>query len=235
LADSVPLVGLTVNWTPNPSPSDKWYGPWRYFLNSSYSDLITGAGAQPLAIVPSSESSLLSLLERLDLVVMTGGGDPDPALYNKPIAGARSPERERPIWEMKVYREALGRGIPVLGICLGMQIMAIESGRPLVQDIPITCVVHEGTMEKPRAHEVRISPDSWLHGVLGSSARVASFHHQAVEEVPDGFRPSAYAGDGVLEAMESTDGLATGLQWHPERDGTGLPILRSLLGRGGAR
>jgi len=229
LDDSTPVVGLTVNWVPNDEPSRALYGNWRFFLNSSYSDLVERAGAQPVAILPSDPGALGAFFDRLDLVILTGGGDPDPALYGRRANGARSPERERPLWEMAVYREAISRRIPVLGICLGMQVMAMERGRALVQDIPRSGVEHEGTVEHPLEHEVRISSGSRLYAALGPGAVVASFHHQAVESAPDSFSVSARAADGVIEAMEGDDGLSTGVQWHPERDSTGLPILRLLL------
>lgn len=231
MADSTPLVGLTVNWIRNPPPSDSLYGSWRFFLNKSYSDMVEKAGALPLALIPSGAESQGAVLDRLALVVLTGGGDPDPELYGRPPAGARAPERDRPIWEMKIYRESVARGIPVLGICLGMQVMAMAHGGRLIQDIPVGAVPHEGTVQAPLTHGITIQPDSWLHSILGPASTVASFHHQAVEDVPSGFRASARAGDGVLEAMESDSGLAIGLQWHPERDGTGVPIMRALLDR----
>jgi putative glutamine amidotransferase len=235
LAESAPLVGLTPNWIRNPPPSDSWYGAWRYFINASYAEMVAGAGASPVAVVPSTGEAPGSVLDRLDLIILTGGGDPDPSLYNRPLAGARAPERDRPVWEMGVYREAVARGIPILGICLGMQVIAIEHGSALIQDIPVTTIEHEGTVERPLFHDVSISSGSRLQSILGPAARVASFHHQAVERPPSGFRAAAFAEDGVLEAMESESGQVICLQWHPERDSTGIPILRALLGgrRGG--
>ena len=120
----------------------------------------------------------------------------------------------------------------MLGICLGMQMMAIEAGGGLVQDLPPGpdgTSPHDGTCARPRNHAVSLSQETLLGGLLGPSTVVSSFHHQAVDGVPVGFKEAARAGDGVLEAIESIDGRMVGVQWHPERDGTGGRIVRCML------
>lgn len=234
MGDSPPLVGLTVNWVPVSPPEDASCGRWAYRLNGSYASLIESAGAVPVAILPSGRTFPSGRERDLDLVVLTGGGDPDPSLYGRTPDGCLDPELERPLWEMEVCRGCMSEGIPLMGICLGMQIIGIVSGSALVQDLPRTPggrSIHSGTAVEPLSHGVELSEGTILRSALGSTRIVSSFHHQALESVPRGFVLAASAPDGVVEAVESYDPLVLGVQWHPERDSTGVPIVRAMLER----
>ncbi len=215
-----PRIGLTLNWEANPPAVAGVRGPWKYTLNQCYLRLFEGLDVVPWGMLPGCSPS--RAVREVNGLVMTGGGDPAPELFGRSDQGSRNPELHRPIWEMALYREARNAGIPVLAICLGMQLAAIAEGGTLIQDIPTAlpgAIDHQAGL-----HDISIPPGSGLHRLLGGNTRVYSAHHQAVEQVPAGFVVAAASPDGILEAMQSRDGLVTALQWHPERDGTG-PVL----------
>lgn len=216
---------MTLYWEPNPPERSPVYGPWRYALNQCYMRLLDGVGAIPVGLLPGGDCTFEERLEGVHGLLMTGGGDPAPALYGREDQGSIDPETHRPLWEMELYRGARSAGIPVLAVCLGMQLVAIAGGSALIQDIPASV---EGSLDHRGLHSVSLSPGSGLDRLLGGRAVVHSSHHQAIESVPGGFTWTACSPDGVIEAIESTDGLVKAVQWHPERDSTG-PALAGWL------
>jgi putative glutamine amidotransferase len=227
------VVGLTLDWCPTVTDEYQVFGRWRYCLNQTYALLVDRPDIIPVAVIPRSGDPG-RICSMLDLLLLTGGGDPDPRLYGQEIAGALSVVRERPLWEMELYRTARRMGVPVLGICLGQQLIAMAEGAGLIQDIPSQvagALDHYGKAVSPKVHPVSLEGGTILGDILGSEAVVSSFHHQAIAFVPDGFRLVASSSDGVIEAIESVDGGVVAVQWHPERDYTGTPILDALLAR----
>ena len=130
-----------------------------------------------------------------------------------------SPERDAT--ELALLREA-APDLPILGICRGIQALAVAYGGTLIQDVPSqrpSELGHaQGGARDARTHGVHVAPDSQLGAILGShDIRVNSFHHQAVDRVPDGFRVVAWADDGLVEGIESNARpFCLGVQWHPE-------------------
>lgn len=221
-------IGITMFWEANSHERIPVYGQWRYTLNQCYLRLIDGIGAVPVGLLPGGDCTSGERLAGIHGLVMTGGGDPASDLYGRTDQGSRDPETCRPLWEMELYREARSAGIPILAICLGMQLVAIAEGVALVQHIPASV---EGALDHGTGiHGVRLSPGSGLRRLLGGEAMVHSSHHQAIESVPAGFQWTACSPDGVTEAIESSDGLVTAVQWHPERDSTG-PALAGGFAR----
>jgi gamma-glutamyl-gamma-aminobutyrate hydrolase PuuD len=150
----------------------------------------------------------------------TYGAEPHPATRPIPLAHDRL--------ELELVRCALARGLPVLGVCRGAQVLAVACGGTLVQDLPSERpgpVAHSWPwVELAPAppgehwHDVAVEEGSLVAAWLGSRPRVNSFHHQALDRVPDGFSVTARAADGVVEAVERVaDGVwAVGVQWHQE-------------------
>ena len=228
-----PVIGITFSWYKNDQQKIDSFGRWRFGLNQTYAELVAGAGALPVGIIPA-ENEYRDILDIIDILLLTGGGDPDPELYGQQNNGSKNSSRERSVWEMELYKTARIMEKPVFGICLGMQLIGIAEGVPLIQDIPSQiegALDHHGKPHIPSKHTIRIMDNTVLHGILGPGAEVSSFHHQTISWVPDGFRLSAQSSDGVIEAIESDDGGVVAVQWHPERDLTGPLILSMILSR----
>lgn len=226
-----PVIGITLNWYRNDQSKIESYGKWLFGLNQKYAELVAETDALPVGIIPAG-NEYRAILEKVDILLFTGGGDPDPELYGQQNSGSKGCYRERPIWEMELYKASREMEKPVFGICLGMQLIGIAEGVPLIQDIPAQiegALDHHGKPQSPEKHFIRIMDNTILHGILGSKAEVSSFHHQMITNVPDGFRLAAQSSDGVIEAIESDDGGVVAVQWHPERDFTGPLILKSML------
>ena len=196
---------------------------------ADYLEAVAASGAEP--VVLDVDHGPRGLLKDLDGLVLSGGGDVDPALFGEPRHPAYSPAEEgRDAAEIALARAALEMMAPLLAICRGVQVLNVAAGGTLVQDIP-TEVRHAlaHRIDKPKdfpAHEVAVSPGSTLAALLGTDASrphvvVNSRHHQAVRDVAPGFHVTAKATDGVIEALESDDRSAfcVGVQWHPENFG----------------
>lgn len=229
-------AAVTQIWYDVDSDISAVYGPYRYGLHHCYSSLLDKNGILPMAVLPVKNTTPEELLDGFDMLVLTGGGDPSPALFGRQDLGSRNPETARPLWDIELYRTASALGMPVLGICLGMQLMAIARGTPLIQDIGSSvegALFHDGSALQPVFHDVSIRKGSLLYSSLGAERLVSSYHHQALESVPTGFSAAAVSGDGIIEAIESDNGMEIGVQWHPERDSTGSQVMRTMLRRAG--
>jgi putative glutamine amidotransferase len=192
-----------------------------------YLESLRRAGGEPIEVVLGAEDPG-QLLSRVDGLMLTGGGDVDPALYGETAnATFEAAETGRDAFEIALARAAVKRGIPLLAICRGMQVLNVAMGGTLVQDIPseITGAL-EHSVPQPRfhiAHEVWVSKDSRLATLLadhmedGETCHVNSRHHQSVKHAAEGFDIIATSPDGVIEAMEKPDAAyCIAVQWHPE-------------------
>ena len=217
-----PVIGITASIDHRPPA----YGE-TYSLARKYAEGVLQAGGVPL-IVPHNldEDSLSVVLDRLDGVVLSGGGDIDPALFNEdahPLTCDLAPDRDRV--EVTLARRLVEEDIPFLGICRGIQVLNVALGGSLVQDIPsqVPAALPHSFDRKttPRAylaHPVKIDPHSQLARIMQREvAQTNSWHHQAIKQVADRLRITAVAPDGVIEAAE-VPGLrfAIAVQWHPE-------------------
>lgn len=176
-------------------------------------------------LLPVDPRAPSQLLDRIDGLLLIGGADIDPQSYGQ----AREPSTEsiypqRDEFELAMLQGALGRELPILGICRGMQVLNIALGGTLQQDL----VAPDGTHPHRRVvgsfecneHEVQLEPDSLAASAAGEQVHVARcHHHQAVADLGQGLRITGRAADGVIEAIETADGSwVLGVQWHPEAD-----------------
>jgi gamma-glutamyl-gamma-aminobutyrate hydrolase PuuD len=204
------------------------WGNWNTkasLVPSAYVRALVEAGASPviLPVQDEPESSLDSLVERLDGLVLTGGPDVDPARYGaEPHPRSQAPRKQRDERELALIAAAARRRLPVLAICRGMQLLNVAYGGTLVQHLP-EVVGHDGHNPQPgefSTHAVHLEPQSALCGLLGWSERaVPTHHHQGIDRLADGFSAVAWADDGTIEALEDpTKPFLIGVQWHPEAD-----------------
>ncbi|MGE0042949.1 MAG: gamma-glutamyl-gamma-aminobutyrate hydrolase family protein [Vicinamibacterales bacterium] len=194
---------------------------------TDYLESVRREGADPYELALSDLPPDAQLAEAGGLM-LTGGGDVDPALYGQaPHATYAPADPGRDAHEIALVRAAMGLDLPILAICRGMQVLNVALGGTLVQDIPsMVNGAVEHNIREPRyqiAHEVWISKDTRLATLMGDlleggdTTHVNSRHHQAVDRVADGWVVTATAPDGVVEAMEAPgDVFRVAVQWHPE-------------------
>ena len=211
-----PLIGLTAGTDPSL--------PGLYVLRGDYVRSIELNGGIPVVLAPSGAALHPALFEHLDGLVLTGGGDVQPPLYGQEAHATVSlTSAERDEFELGLLRQALAEDRPVLAVCRGQQVLNVALGGTLVQDLPTavgTAVSHDDAA-RPRtaiAHTVRLVSGSRLSGLLGAGeVAVNSFHHQAVATLGRGLVATAFAPDGVVEAVEAPGArFILGVQWHPE-------------------
>jgi putative glutamine amidotransferase len=214
---SAPVIGLTTY------REDATWGVWHQpadLLPTQYADAVRSTGGVPVLLPPVGEPGAADVVvARLDGLVISGGADVDPGRYgaepHERTAGWR-PDRDE--WEAALLTAADARGLPVLGVCRGMQVMAVHAGGSLEQHTP-DVVGHEEHSPGGDAYgtvTVATDPGTRVAGLVGERLSVSCHHHQSVRTHP-GFVPSAYAADGTLEAMEAPgERFCVAVQWHPE-------------------
>ncbi len=194
----------------------------RAFAYTTYIEALRRAGAVPVLIPPQPENAA-ELVESLDGIVLAGGEDCDPALYGQ----ARHPRvvdlmnAARQTNDLTLAKVARERGIPLLGICLGLQMMNVAGGGTLVQDIDSaieTEIQHASIPEDRARHDVIVEKGTKLASIVPAiELNVNSSHHQAIADVAEGLRVTAHAPDGVVEGLEDPrHPFYVGVQWHPE-------------------
>ncbi|HEY6277854.1 MAG TPA: gamma-glutamyl-gamma-aminobutyrate hydrolase family protein [Streptosporangiaceae bacterium] len=219
---SAPVIGLSSY--AEPARWAVWQAP-AALLPTTYLDQITEAGGIPVLLPPVP--GIGAALARLDGLILTGGGDLDPASYGArpdPRTSRVSPERDQA--ELELLADALAAGLPVLGICRGMQLLNVARGGTLRQHLPTGG--HTSAPGTFGRHAVRLAAGSLLASILapgnGASAAeltVPTAHHQAIDQLGDGLIATAWSADGVIEAVELAPGpgrhpFTLAVQWHPE-------------------
>jgi gamma-glutamyl-gamma-aminobutyrate hydrolase PuuD len=161
------------------------------------------------------------VLPALDGLLISGGADVDPATYDAEAHPAAGPFRaDRDDAELALVRAAVEAGVPVLGICRGLQVLNVALGGNLIQHLPEIQGVLPHAEGKGifSTRAVTLDPDSWIGRTLGIDVPTACHHHQAVDRVAPGLRIVGRADDGTPEALEAADGRPVfGVQWHPEQ------------------
>jgi putative glutamine amidotransferase len=206
----------------------------RAFAYLTYVDALRRAGAVPVLIPPQPENAA-ELAQGLDGILLAGGDDCDPGLYGQerhPSVVELGDER-RQSNDLTLAKVARERGIPTLGICLGLQMMNVAGGGTLVQDIDSdmeTEIQHASIPEDRARHDVIIEQGTKLASIVPAELNVNSSHHQAVGTVAEGLRVTAHAPDGIVEGLEDPrHPFYVGVQWHPE-DMVGEGSAATLFG-----
>ena len=221
-ADPCPLVGVSMY-----RQVTSWWS-WERdaaLVPGAYLDLITAAGGQPVLVPPDSGSGTVQaglgrLVAKLDALVLIGGGDVDPARYGRdPDSRDAGTSPARDDLEFGLLDIALGRDLPVLAICRGMQLLNVRLGGDLVQHLPdlLGTIVHQPRPGAFGEVPITTAEGSEVRAVLGERLDVLCSHHQAVGALGAGLVATAWSGDGVVEAVElSGHRFVVGVQWHPE-------------------
>lgn len=251
MKDPRPVIALTADYIP-----DKEY----HYMTNAYLKAVRLAGGVPVVLCPAaqipadfsgSREEFLSrvdveseILDRVDGVIFAGGYDVDPAFYGDPVLvqnGYVSPWRDA--WEIRLVKTCMDRGMPIFGICRGIQLLGAALGAKLHQDVAVKDKYDTPDFDPSRVlqheqkapnwygmHEITTMPGSRLARIMGERAWVNSFHHQAIATVPEGaFSVTAHATDGTIEGIEiSSYPYFVGVQWHPERM-TNDPKMRMLF------
>ncbi len=234
-----PIIGVTATLKEDPELAAT--RPLGSFVRADldYVAGVAGAGGVPMVLPPIAGASE-EMARGIDGLLLTGGSDLDPTYYDEkslPELGVTLPERDA--FEMDILRHALQRGVPVFGICRGMQVLNVALGGTLYQDLPSQLeggsIAHRQQMPKWQwTHEIEVDAGSEVAKITQSTnLRVNSYHHQAIKTLADGLAAVAHASDGVIEAVESHDlseHWLVGVQWHAEamRDTEG-PEHRNLF------
>ncbi len=192
-----------------------------YGVPENYVDAIRRAHGHPVLVLPGEDVSAEALLDRVDALVLVGGGDVDPARYGGSTDDhTYGVERDRDGFEIDLLLAADAREIPTLAICRGMQVMNVAFGGTLIPHLPERPgMLAHGTPsgEDYRTHLVKAHADSLLATAAGADVLDCStHHHQGVDALGENLIATGWAEDGLVEAIERDRGWMLGVQWHPE-------------------
>jgi putative glutamine amidotransferase len=239
---SQPVVGITcyvedVDRRP-------WVGQRSALLPYRYVDAVQRAGGLAVILPPredADEQMAEAVLGRVDGLLIGGGADVEATRYRAdPHPSAQAPRQDRDQWELVLADVATRMDLPLLGVCRGMQVMAVAAGAVLEQHLPdvVGHDAHSPTPGRYSTHPVTVVPGTRLAALVGQvPSDVPTYHHQAVR--PEslagcGYVPAAWHEDGTLEAMEDPTGrFRLGVQWHAE-EGGGSPVVDAFVMAAGA-
>lgn len=189
-------------------------------VGRSYVDGVVAAGGLPVVLPSLDPAVAAQVVDGLDGLLLTGGGDVDPARYGAgPEPECGPPDLPRDAWELALIDAARSAARPILGICRGIQVLNVAFGGTLVQDLPARGIDGHDQIEQAgdEVHRVRFALDSLLHQITGTAELgINTLHHQAVDAVGDGLDVVGTTDDGVVEAVEAAADPIIAVQWHPE-------------------
>lgn len=228
---SRPVIGLSTYVEPA-----RW-GAWEVpaaLLHEWYVDAVREAGGRAVLLPPDSTDA--DVLDRLDGLILIGGADVGPANYGaEPHPAVDDPRVERDAGELLLCRAARERDLPLLGICRGLQVMAIAHGGSLIQDLPDAGfgLVHRERPGTFTEHAVTLAAGSRIADIYGATRiETNSSHHQGIAD-PGSLTATGWTDDGLIEVLEAPEARFTlGVQWHPEhpdRRNAEMPLFRALL------
>ena len=205
-----PIIGITMH------PSEG-----RQQINDAYIDSIIQAGGIPLCI-PIIQHGINEVLSKVDGLLLIGGYDVNPKYFDEdPHPKIGRIETDRDESDFALLQQALTLNMPVLAICRGIQVLNVQLGGSLYQDIPSQvdgAIQHtQNSARKEKVHHIEVLEDTKLHSIVGEHIMTNSFHHQSVKELGEGLIISAKTNDGIVEAIEHPNyTFCLGVQWHPE-------------------
>ncbi len=238
---SKPLIGITSSSGKFPDWGERSPGHIIDFVHRDYSHAVEVAGGIPILIpVMKNLETAKDLFSHLDGLLLPGGQDVSPRVYGEePIVGIKEMDYHRDLMEIEIVKKGEGAGLPILGICRGIQLLNVAFGGTLYQDIYKQmpgCLDHSPKASKKiNTHKVHVLKPSRLYGMVEKEMIwVNSQHHQAIKDISDSLVVTAKAGDGIIEAIEGLDyPYLIGVQWHPEgtwhHDEVSMSIFSSLV------
>ncbi len=222
-----PVIGVAMQTLPAKPGGDL---PTCWIMGQRYVEALRAVGALPwlIPLLPQDPDTLAGIFDRLDGVFLTGGVDVDPSRYGEnkhPKCGTTDPDRDAV--EIKLLEHATVANKPVLAVCRGIQILNVARGGTLYQDVAeqVPAAMKHDYFPTPAqpsrsylAHEISVKADSRLGELFGEPVvPVNSMHHQAIKDLAPGLRPTAFAPDGIIEAVEGErEKFLVAVQWHPE-------------------
>jgi gamma-glutamyl-gamma-aminobutyrate hydrolase PuuD len=222
------VIGITTYLTP------AQFGVWdteSALIPTVYVRAVESAGGRAL-LVPPSMDGIEETLDALDGLLLSGGSDLDPALYDQePHPETNDVVGDRDRAEIVLLQAALERDMPVLAVCRGSQVLNVARGGDLVQHLPevVGNDTHKHTPGVFADHDVELVGGTRVQAILGERAAVKSHHHQGYGRIGEGLRESGHAEDGTTEALEDPNKrFALGVLWHPE-EGEDQALFQALV------
>lgn len=218
MSDVIPVIGLTTYR--QPADWRGWPNVLADIVPTDYSRSVEQAGAVPVLLPPiESEAAARAAVARIDALIVIGGADVNPERYGqRPAPEVTVWHDDRDASELLYIAAADDLDLPILGVCRGMQLMAVAAGGSLVQHLPdvVGSEHHSGGAASYSPMDVAVEPAHRISTLLPARIAVSCHHHQSVAVAP-GFVATAHSDDGSLHAMEREgDRFAVGVQWHPE-------------------
>ncbi|HEY3999345.1 MAG TPA: gamma-glutamyl-gamma-aminobutyrate hydrolase family protein [Candidatus Xenobia bacterium] len=223
-----PVIGILVDQgRTQAGPVERTGGEWE-----AYADAVVRGGGEPRFICPDGRPPAIAL-QKVDGLLIPGGPDINPEMYGQtpdPSADLHLAPAAFDRWEGTVAASALEKGMPVRGICRGIQLLNIINRGTLTQDIVRSRPYPSSLNHVSGPHAVVFQPHSRLAEIYGSDeVQLTSHHHQSINTVGAGYRVTARALDGTIEGIETQDGRVIGVQSHPEREAAGLPFFHEFV------
>ena len=217
-----PIIGVSGTQLLNPGRG--FEGALVAYTPQNYIDTVQGVGATPIMLPVGTAEDAKNMVALIDALILTGGHDVNPALYGEePHLNLTGIFPKRDAFDFALYAAAIEKGIPVLGVCRGLQIINVYHGGSLYQDLPaqygdeLLLHVQKAPFDIPM-HSISVQTESRLYEAVGAHTRVNTFHHQAIKQLGNDLKAVAHSVDGIVEAIESADPNIDmiALQWHPE-------------------
>lgn len=224
---SSPVIGLTTY------RERARFGVWNTdsdVLHRDYVDATLAAGGVPVLLPAGGSAEDLAAL--VDGIVLTGGADVDPGRYGEPPHRSTVCRPDRDAFEFALLHAAIGAGVPVLGVCRGMQVLTVALGGTLIQHLPEVTgsADHQPAVATFGKNEVRLAEGSRAAAILGGHTTAHCYHHQAVATLGPDLRAVGWAEDGTVEAVERPgDAFLLGVQWHPEQQSDDVRLFAALV------